>query len=341
MPSSPWDLSGDASSLAALWMLMSVRGFGAVSALTAWQSGLDPDTLLERPELLPFAGARASGIISGIRALSKRDRERSLVFARAQVEAARATGVSLVGYDHPSYPVLVRESSFPCPILWVAGDVRLLDALSDRSVALVGSRSIGEPYSTLHATAAHVAVALDFVVVSGFALGADSIGHREAHRLGGRTAAVLPCGLDQVFPPENRPLHRDLLDKGHALFMSQFPLGTRSDAIKLRARNRLVVAASLGVLVSQSRSDGGAMIAYRAALQERRPVATFASDGSERSSGNSVIARNGRLGTTCLGPWVEGMENMEGIKAPLTAWIRSLGDPWRPGLRATGSVPPG
>jgi DNA processing protein len=308
MPPSPWDFTGNAELLSCLSLLSSVPGFGRVTALEAWRVGLDPDSLLERPELLPVPGSRASRIIDDIRRLSRQDRERSLAAARAMLASASAQGASLMGYDHPHYPRLVRESSFPCPILWAAGNVALLGSHGRRALAAVGSRTIRPRYAALHAIAARVAAAEQILVVSGFALGADTVGHREALGSGGATLAVLPCGLDQVFPPENHPLWREILDSGRGVLLTSFPLGTRADALHLRIRNRLIVAAAAGVLVSQSRVDGGSMIAYRAAVEQKKPVATFAPDGTDDTSGNAAIAADGRNATTCLPADASGLE---------------------------------
>src|SRR6185503_14852705 len=97
-------------------------------------------------------------------------------------------------------------------------------------------------------------------------------------------------GLDLSFPPENRSLWNELLEYERAVFVSEFPFGRRAASLTLRKRNRLIVAFARGVLVSQSAKDGGAMNAYRFALDQKKPVATFAPDGSADTSGNALIA---------------------------------------------------
>jgi hypothetical protein len=73
--------------------------------------------------------------------------------------------------------------------------------------------------------------------------------------------------------------------------VSEFPFGTAASALTLRKRNKMIVAFATGVLVSQSAAKGGAMNAYRFALEQRKPVATFEPIGDERSSGNGLIAQ--------------------------------------------------
>ena len=125
--------------------------------------------------------------------------------------------------------------------------------------------------------------------MSGFALGADSIGHRGAVEAAGATTLVMPCGLDRPFPPENRQLFTELLHYPHAAVVSEFPFGTGASSLTLRKRNKLIVALALGVMLSQSSAKGGAMNAYRFAIEQRKPVATFSPDGMERTSGNALI----------------------------------------------------
>ena len=74
---------------------------------------------------------------------------------------------------------------------------------------------------------------------------------------------VMPCGLDKVFPPENRGLWEELLAHPGAVFVSEFGFGQRASSLLLRKRNKLIVAFAQGVLVAQSALDGGAMNAYR------------------------------------------------------------------------------
>jgi predicted Rossmann fold nucleotide-binding protein DprA/Smf involved in DNA uptake len=76
-----------------------------------------------------------------------------------------------------------------------------------------------------------------------------------------------------------------------AVAVSEFPFGTLASKLTLRKRNKLIVAFARGVLLSQTSSDGGAMNAYRFASEQHKPIATFAGDGTNRTSGNEQIAR--------------------------------------------------
>lgn len=113
-------------------------------------------------------------------------------------------------------------------------------------------------------------------VVSGLARGIDSIGHKTALAAGGRTVAVLACGLDMVYPPEHLRLAQEIMEQGALL--SDYALGTQPRSEFFPRRNRIMVGLSLGVLVVEGDLKSGALITARQALDENREV--FAVPGS-------------------------------------------------------------
>jgi DNA processing protein len=124
-------------------------------------------------------------------------------------------------------------------------------------------------------------------------LGADSIGHERAWQLSGKTVCVMPGGLDRPFPPENKGLWANLLEYSGAVMVSEAPFGMSASSLTLRKRNKLIVALSRGVLICQSSLTGGAMNAYRFALELRKAVAILPADENQDSSGNAAIAAKG------------------------------------------------
>ena len=101
-----------------------------------------------------------------------------------------------------------------------------------------------------------------------------------------------------MFPPENKRLWDDLLNYRGAVFLTEFGFGSRASALNLRKRNKLIVACALGVLVSQSAAKGGAMNAFRFALEQKKRIATFESEATSNSgpedatSGNEEIRKS-------------------------------------------------
>ena len=300
--------------LAAWHLLSSVRGVGPNATAAIHAAGLTPAQLIENPDLYPLNGKRAKDVVSAIRTLTDNDHASASKFAQNQLQRARELDATIISYDDDDYPPLVRDSNNPIPILWVRGDKSILR--SRKTVACVGSRDIRIPYSELQAVFTDVAVEEGLVIASGFAMGADSISHRRALEGGGTTICVMPCGVDLVFPPENRKLWHELMDSGRAVFLSEFALGRRAESLTLRKRNKLIVATARGVLVGQTSKSGGAMNAFRFGLEQKKPVATFEPDGTDDTSGNKEIKESAKCSASTL-PAIPVVEDFR-------RWLRGL-----------------
>ena len=133
-----------------------------------------------------------------------------------QLERASSCAASILVHSDPDYPRRVYESNNPVPVLYVRGDPNIWQGSG--SVAVVGSRLTRDPYASCARNFAAIAARMGMIIVSGFAIGADSIGHKAARDVGGRTICVMPCGLDQVFPPgESQPVERSACVSGSRL----------------------------------------------------------------------------------------------------------------------------
>lgn len=135
-------------------------------------------------------------------------------------------------------------------------------------------------------------------VVSGMARGIDSAAHWGALEAGGKTIAVLGCGADVIYPPENVDLYKRIIESGAVV--SEFPLGTRADKQTFPIRNRIVSGLSLATIVVESDSRGGSLITARLAGEQGRDV--FAIPGridSDSSRGCNALIRDGATLATC------------------------------------------
>ncbi len=254
------------------------------------ESEKTPDDILLRLSLVEGVGARhlarllhRSGVWSpsGAReddAGSVSDREilRKAVSAamspEARVRAARVReacsgiGARIVAIDSDDYPPLLRSVPDAPMVLYRIGDPSIAPA----SVAVVGSRaptSVAEDFA--RALSADLA-ASGWTVVSGMARGIDAAAHEGALRGGGRTVAVLGCGVDVVYPPEAGRLRDRIIANGALL--SEYPPGTRPLPGHFPARNRVISGLSRGVVVVEAGSRSGALITARCALDQGREV---------------------------------------------------------------------
>ena len=307
-----------ADRLAAIFALERVSGFGPVKFRAMHEAGVDAQAAIGSPDLLPFTRRTGEKLRRGVRALSDADLAAGRARAVDQLERADELSAAILVHGDPGYPARVYASNNPVPVLYVRGDPAVWDGAG--TVAVVGSRNTREPYAGGARRFAASAARKGMVVVSGFAMGADSMGHSAAVEAGGRTVCVMPCGLDKVFPPENRELWEELLAYPGAVFVSEFGFGQRASSLLLRKRNKLIVAFAQGVLVAQSALTGGAMNAYRFGREQKKPVATFRTDGTKETSGNALIEEDDRTGGFAFA-LTDNTKRHEAWLQQLSSWI--------------------
>ncbi len=143
--------------------------------------------------------------------------------------------------------------------------------LSRPSVAIVGSRRVLTYGRNVTAKLAGELAAQGLIVISGLALGVDGIAHQAAIDAGGISIAVLPCGLDQVYPATHQQLALGLLEKGGAL-VSEYPKGMPGLKQNFVARNRLVAGLADGLIITEAAERSGSLHTARFALEQGREV---------------------------------------------------------------------
>jgi DNA processing protein len=198
-------------------------------------------------------------------------------------------GVRLLAFFDDDYPARLRAIPDPPVALFVKGTLIPEDA---RAIAIVGSRR-ASPYGR-HA-AAELAAELarhSFTVVSGMALGADAAAHEGALRAGGRTIAVLACGVDVIYPPEHLQLYERIAAQGAVV--SEAPLGAPPSKFAFPQRNRIISGLCPGVVVVEAPERSGALITASHALEQGREVfAVPGSINSVQSRGTHNLLKDG------------------------------------------------
>lgn len=206
-----------------------------------------------------------------------------------EIEKLDALGVTLLSLQDPDYPPLLAAIYDPPPFLYVKGDPQTANPYP---VAVVGSRRASHYGKTVAERLSRELAEQGVTIVSGFARGIDTIAHQAALAAGGRTIAVLGCGIDQIYPPEHRSLSEEVVEQG--LILSEFPLGTPPDGRNFPQRNRIISGLSLGCLVVEATLESGSLITARCALDQGREV--FAIPGSilsETTAGTHQLIRSG------------------------------------------------
>ncbi len=243
------------------------------------------------PEKIFHADAAELRKVEGI---SARARESVLKFKHSHVidmelDLITAEKIEIVTLNSPNYPENLKNIYDPPPFLYVKGKLNKQDC---NAIAVVGSRRASEYGIKVTEEISRALALRDITIISGMARGIDSQAHEAALACGGRTIAVLGCGVDVVYPPENRKLYGAIVSNGAVI--SEYPMGTEPNSYNFPARNRIISGLSIGVLVAEASLKSGSLITARLALDQGRDV--FAVPGnifSLKSKGSNSLLKSG------------------------------------------------
>ncbi len=266
------------------WLaLRLVPGLGARTAVKLIERFRTPETVLRAPA----SELEAAGLPPGL----ARSIASGVCFDEAvgQQQKIRAAGAVVIPATGPRYPARLRDIFDPPLLLFARGRLELL---ASHMLAVVGTRR-PTPYglAVTERVAGDLARA-GLTVVSGMARGIDTAAHRAALAAAGDTIAVLGCGVDVVYPTENRKLAAEIAAKG--LLVSEFPMCSPAYPQNFPIRNRIISGIALGVLVAEGAQYSGSSITARLALDQGREV--FAIPGSivsRMSWGPNLLIKQG------------------------------------------------
>lgn len=212
------------------------------------------------------------------------------------IKGVFACGADVITFNEPSYPKALKYTADPPAVLYCIG--RMMP--EELCVAVVGSRKATWYGLDMSKKLSSELARHGVTIVSGMARGVDSRAHYGALEAGGRTIAVLGCGVDVVYPKENRSLMDEICKKGAVI--SEYLPGTEPIPINFPARNRIISGLSQGVIIVEASEKSGSLITADYALEQGRDV--FAVPGnisSVNSSGTNRLIREGARIITCAG----------------------------------------
>jgi DNA processing protein len=266
-------LAVNAESLRAWFTLRAIDRVGpAMSVKLAGTFGSPEAVLRASPEELRERGcspALADAILRGVDLRTAAQIEQEI----KQIHESRVTVLSCL---ERGYPERLKQIADPPPLLYLAGRLDPADACA---VAIVGSRRSTPQGRAVTEQLSRDLAEAGVTIVSGLARGIDAAAHRGALAAGGRTIAVLGCGIDQTYPPEHEQLRRHIEAQGAVL--SELALGAPPHSYHFPRRNRIISGLSLGVVVTEATLDSGSLITARLAGEQGREV--FALPGSVRA----------------------------------------------------------
>ncbi len=279
------------------WLALRLMpGLGTRRVLELYERYQSPVNILRaEPEELVRAGvppAVARSLASGC----------TFEEAAEQLERAKSLGVELIPIDDERYPPRLREIFDPPFLLFVLGRTELLQSVM---VAIVGSRVASTYGTTVARRLGRDLAAAGVSVVSGMARGIDTAAHEGALEAG-TTVAVYGCGLDVIYPAENRKLAERIAAQG--AIVSEFPFGSPAHPQNFPIRNRTVSGLSEAVVVVEGKQYSGSLITARLALDQNREV--FAVPGNitnPMSFGPNLLLKQGAQVVQSANDIVDGL----------------------------------
>ncbi|MDA8099042.1 MAG: DNA-processing protein DprA [Nitrospiraceae bacterium] len=211
--------------------------------------------------------------------------------AEQELERAESAGVAVLTSADDAFPACLRDIPDAPLYLYVRGT---LTAGDGGAVALVGTRTPTQYGLTVTRRMANELAQAGRTVVSGCARGIDTAAHQGALAGGGRTIAVLGCGIDVAYPPENRGLLEEIAVNGAVL--SENPFGTRPESGYFPGRNRIISGLAAGTVIIEASEDSGSLItADFARKQSRKLFAVPGNVSSPVSKGSNSLISQGAI----------------------------------------------
>lgn len=222
-------------------------------------------------------------------------------------------GIGVISYYEKGFPDILKntidEDGKPAPplLLFYKGDISIINM---PCIAVIGTREITPNGEKAGMYISKEFAKRGFCIVSGLAIGCDTVGHRGALEAGGKTIAFLAHGLDSIYPSQNKELAEEILSKG-GLLLSEYPIGMEVNRYNLVARDRLQAGLSIATIVIQTGEKGGTMHAANTTLKAGKPLYTIYYQDQEtreheKTKGNALLVFKGAK-------YLKGSDNFDEI----------------------------
>lgn len=204
--------------------------------------------------------------------------------------------IKFLAYTDPAYPIALKEIYSPPALLYYRGD--LPDALNAKCLAVVGTRKPSAYGQQMCGKTIAPTCKAGVTIISGLAMGIDTIAHQTALEEGSKTIAVLASGVESIYPPQNRELAKKIIKNG--ALMSEYEPGTRAEKWNFPARNRIVSALSSSVYVVEGPITSGALLTAKFALEQNRDLLALPGQiNHPNAQGPNHLIKNGARVVTC------------------------------------------
>ena len=201
----------------------------------------------------------------------------------------------IIEYSSDLYPERLRDIKNPPSRLYVQGN---LEILNEVGIAVIGSRTNTQYGEKMCKKFVKKLVEYNVNIISGLAYGIDTIAHKNCLKNGGKTIAVLPSGLDNIYPAQNRELAQAIIDNGGAV-ISEYENNVKADSKKFLERNRIVAGLGIGTLVVEAGHRSGTSVTARYTEEAGKPVFCIPSslENIKGKTTNELIQNGSKLVT--------------------------------------------
>ncbi len=278
------------SKLKYLYFLTKVKNLGNIRVrnIISYFNNLDEKVIFDFDALKKIDGINesiAGNIINAKKDFSKIEKEFDKI-----LEFSEKNGIKIISFLDEEFPVNLKNIYDAPIILYCKGNLSEYDTYS---MCVVGTRYPSEYGKNVCEKIVEELSYNKIPIISGMARGIDSIAHRTALKNNNITYAVLGCGIDIIYPPDNKKLYYEIVEKGALL--SEFDLGTGPDKVNFPKRNRIISGIAIGTLIVETGLRGGSLITAEFALDQNKEV--FAIPGyiySKKSEGCNNLIKKGQ-----------------------------------------------
>ena len=236
----------------------------------------------------PISELKAAGLKG--RPLDNLLAERDKLDLPGEIARLDKAGAAVLTWEDTDYPQRLLQIKMPPPVLYVRGS---LDETDDLALAIVGTRQASVYGKQVTFDLASELARNGITIVSGLAIGIDSVAHTAALDAGGRTIAVMASGVDIIYPSRHRTLAERIMQQG--AIVSDYPLGREPEARNFPPRNRIISGLSMGVLVTEAGIKSGALITANDASEQggREVFAVPGNITAKGSNGTNKLIQDG------------------------------------------------
>lgn len=273
-----------------IYFLTKVKNLGNVRIKSILSGNKDADEKL----LFDYGWLRRKEGINDVIAGNIMDAKRDLAKTEKEfdsiLEYSEKNGIKITSYLDEEYPSNLMNIYDMPVILYYKGNLSENDAYS---LSVVGTRFPTEYGRNACKKLVEELSSSRIPIISGMARGIDSLAHKTALENDNITYAILGCGIDVIYPPENKKLYNQIAERGAVI--SEFELGTGPDKVNFPRRNRVISGISIGTMIVETGKRGGSLITAEFALDQNKEV--FAVPGyiySKQSEGCNNLIKKGQ-----------------------------------------------